>query len=80
VGQVDIWIDGAEVRIIKATNSRDVLFLRRRADPLLIDRIAEYNRRQIAERRIRRRAQAIWAILWVGCAVVAVYIGWWMAR
>jgi hypothetical protein len=49
-------------------------------EPLLIDRLAEYNRRQLAERRLRRRAQAAWACVWVVCAVVAVWIGWWLAR
>jgi hypothetical protein len=52
----------------------------RTAEPLLIDRLAEYNRRQLAERRLRRRAQAAWACVWVVCAVVAVWIGWWLAR
>jgi hypothetical protein len=69
------------MRIIKAANARNVLpFPQRRAEPLLIDRIAEYNRRALEQRRVRRRAQATWVLVWVVCAVAATWVGWWVSR
>jgi hypothetical protein len=50
------------------------------AETLLIDRLVEWNRRELEERRLRRRAHAIWVGVWVVCAVASVWVGWWISR
>lgn len=62
--------------IIKSANARNVLpFPSRKVEPLLLNWRSESNRRQLELRRLRRRAQAVWACVWVVSAVIAVWMG-----
>lgn len=67
--------------IIKAANARNVIpFPVRYAEPLLIDRAMESNRRQLELSRLRRRRAVVWACAFIVAAVAGVAIGWVVGR
>lgn len=73
------------MKVIKSADARNVVpFPTRKADPIgyeLARYIAEKNARQLDEKRLReRKVKELWVAAWIVGAVVAVYVGYWVAR
>jgi hypothetical protein len=70
------------MRVIKSADARNVLpFPARHVEPLLIDRIAEFNRRQLQKRYERNRTIARLSAMYATAlvmGVVAAYVGYWL--